>query len=287
MNNFRFKIKGMLKEPGKKKMKKTVLLFLAICTGNYIYSQSACNISEHYGDFIKIARLKSSYSNDWYLSKNITGSPVSCCSDMINQSIKNGDFFIYIDYLLTNFSSFQNEKKLLEIEDSTTLQKEYIANLQKDSLFNSTMNELYDKSFGKSKPRDTVTMNELLNIAVKFFLIMNINDKGSYIGKVCIGINGIKSTLEIRKPLIEAFCYASIYNNYFWNNYQGNEINLYDEFVKAIKEIYKLDLGTDKNEKLLRAQGAVFIIMRNNENLKKVLTREYEKYRDFLPFILK
>jgi hypothetical protein len=61
---------------------------------------------------------------------------------------------------------------------------------------------------------------------------------------------------------------------------------MYDEFVKAIKELYKVNLGIDKNEKLLRAQGAIFLLMRNNENLKKMLKAEYKKQEDYLPFIL-
>ena len=58
------------------------------------------------------------------------------------------------------------------------------------------------------------------------------------------------------------------------------------EFVNAIKELYTVNLGIDKTEKLLRSQGAMFLLMRNNENLKKMLKSEFEKQKDFLPFIL-
>ncbi len=84
-----------------------------------------------------------------------------------------------------------------------------------------------------------------------------------------------------RKPFIEAFCFSSILKHY-----QSEEFSMYDEFVKSIKELYKVNLATDKDEKLLRAQGAMFILMRNNENLKKMLMKEYEKNKEFLPFIL-
>jgi len=61
---------------------------------------------------------------------------------------------------------------------------------------------------------------------------------------------------------------------------------MYDEFVKAMKELYKLNLGNEKEEKVLRAQGAMFILMRNNENLRKMLKSEYIKQKEFLPFVL-
>jgi hypothetical protein len=61
---------------------------------------------------------------------------------------------------------------------------------------------------------------------------------------------------------------------------------MYDEFVKAIKELYKVNLGIDKDEKLFRAQGAMFLIMRNNENLIRMLRTEYDRQKEYLPFIL-
>jgi hypothetical protein len=69
-------------------------------------------------------------------------------------------------------------------------------------------------------------------------------------------------------------------------NYQGTEFNMYDEFVKAIKELYKVNLGDDRDEILLRAQGGMFLLMRNNKNLRKMLISEYEMKKEFLPFVL-
>lgn len=61
---------------------------------------------------------------------------------------------------------------------------------------------------------------------------------------------------------------------------------MYNEFVKAIKELYKVNLGIDRNEKLLRAQGAMFLLMRNNENLRMMLKEEYDQQKEYLPFVL-
>ena len=188
---------------------------------------------------------------------------------------------MFFDYLLTNFSSNSNDKSLLQINDSLSLRKNYFEGLKKDSLFNSTMNELVNKTIDKKIPKDSLNMNQLLNIAVKYFSINKLTKEGDYAGKVCAGFNSIKSTEKIRRPFVEAFCFSSIFNNYI-----SEEFSMYEEFVNAIKELYTINLGVEEEEKLLRAQGAMFLIMKNNNKLRKMLQVEYEKQKEYLPFIL-
>jgi hypothetical protein len=167
------------------------------------------------------------------------------------------------------------------LTDSVAIRNRFFNDLKKDSLFNSVMTDLVNKTIDKKIPKDTISMDKLLNVAVKYFSIMRLTDEGHYVGKVCVGLNDIKKTESERKPFIEAFSFSSILKHY-----QSEEYSMYDEFVKTIKELYKVNLGIDKDEKLLRAQGAMFLLMRNNENLKKMLKSEYEKQKDYLPFLI-
>jgi hypothetical protein len=144
------------------------------------------------------------------------------------------------------------------------------------------MSDLVAKTIEKSIPKDSISMDKLLNVAVKYFSILKITEDGYYAGKVCTGLNDIKKTEKVRKPQLEAFCFSSI-----MKYYQGTEFNMYDEFVKSIKELYKINLGVDRSERLLRAQGAMYFLMRNSENLKKMLRSEYELNKVILPFALK
>ena len=144
-------------------------------------------------------------------------------------------------------------------------------------------NSDYGNFMGNSEiVKDTITIDELLNIAVKYFSINQINEDGYYIGKVCGGQNILSKTETERNPSVEEFCVSSIVKHY-----QSQEFSMYDEFVKAIKELYKVNLGIDKNERLLRAQGAMCLLMKMNENLKDMLLKEYERNKDNLPFVLK
>jgi hypothetical protein len=255
----------------KKLILTTLILTLITIQG---YGQKQCDIKTHYEDFISVE--KSFYNEKSYLIKRVVETQKkSCFSELVNNNP------MFIDYLLTNFSSNANYQNQLELTDSVVMRNTYFDDLRKDSLFNSIMTDLVNKTIDKKIPKDTISMDKLLNVAVKYFSIMRLTDEGHYVGKVCVGLNDIKKTESDRKPFIEAFSFSSILKHY-----QSEEYSMYDEFVKAIKELYKVNLGIDKNEKLLRAQGAMFLLMRNNENLKKMLKSEYEKQKEYLPFIL-
>lgn len=255
----------------KKLILTTIILILITIQG---YGQKQCDIKTHYEDFISVQ--KSIYNEKAYLTKRVIETQKkSCFSDLVNNNP------MFIDYLLTNFSSNANYQNLLDLPDSIAIRNRYFNDLKKDSLFNSVMTDLVNKTIDKTTPKDRISMDKLLNVAVKYFSIMRLTDEGHYVGKVCVGLNDIKKTESERKPFIEAFSFSSILKHY-----QSEEYSMYDEFVKAIKELYKVNLGIDKDEKLLRAQGAMFLLMRNNENLKKMLKNEYEKQKDHLPFVL-
>lgn len=255
----------------KKTILSTIILTLIIIQG---YGQKQCDIKTHYEDFISVQ--KSIYNEKAYLIKRVVETQKkSCFSDLVNNNPT------FIDYLLTNFSSNANYQNLIELTDSVAIRNRFFNDLKKDSLFNSVMTDLVNKTIDKKIPKDTISMDKLLNVAVKYFSIMRLTDEGHYVGKVCVGLNDIKKTESERKPFIEAFSFSSILKHY-----QSEEYSMYDEFVKTIKELYKVNLGIDKDEKLLRAQGAMFLLMRNNENLKKMLKSEYEKQKDYLPFLI-
>lgn len=255
---------------------KTIILIAIITTIITIqgYGQKPCDIRNHYEDFISIQ--KSTFNERDFLIKQVNETNIkSCFSELINSNN------MLIDYLLTNFSSNSNYQKLVQLTDSITLRNSYLLSLKNDSLFNSLMSELVSKTIDKKIPKDTISMDKLLNVAVKYFSIIRLTDDGHYAGKVCAGLNDIKKTENERKPFIEAFSFSSILKHI-----SSEEFSMYDEFVKAIRELYKVNLGLDKGEKLLRAQGAMFFMMRNNENLHKMLISEYEKQKEYLPFVL-
>lgn len=256
-------------------MKKLILILVIGLIAINTFSQNNCNIEKEYHKIFKIKKEK--YGEREFLMKSVSRlDSNSCFADLVNN---NGQ---HIDYLRIHFTDRSKYAGLMEFNDSLELQNAFIKSLETDSVFNGVMNKLTEKITNKSEfVPDTISMDELLNVAVKYFYILKISDKGHYAGKVCTGINGIKKTEKERKPHVEAFCFTAI-----MNNYQGEQFNMYNELVKGIKEVYKINLGISNEEKLLRAQGAMYMFMRYNENLKELLVFEYEKNKGYLPFVL-
>jgi hypothetical protein len=256
-------------------MKKiTIISIISIFSFGALFGQTECNIRDHYQDFIEVKKIKSE-DHSFLYKQVVKNKHKSCFSGLMNKE----PFFF--NYLLENFSSNEANKQLLQMKDSLALRMAYLSQLKNDSLYNSVMQTWVNKTIDKRKAKDKVTIAELLNIAVKYFTITKIDRDGNFHGKVCGGINCIKQTEEVRQPFLEAFAFSSILKNY-----EGQTYSMLNEFKKGLMQIQSLNLGLDKNEKLLRSQGVMFSCMYNNEKLKSMLKAEFKSRQNELPFIL-
>ncbi|WP_324720817.1 hypothetical protein [Salinimicrobium sp. HB62] len=239
-----------------------------------LFAQSSSGIQDDYDEIFHIK--KENYEGREYLRSWVKElDREHPLSGLVNNNK------VFLEYWLTNFTDREAYQQLMEIEKEEELQEEFTGFLKRDPQFDHLMTALSKKVENRSVVADTVSVDQLLNVAVKYFNILGITAEGSYKGKVCAGLNGITETLSERKPELEAFCFSAILKNL-----QGEEFNMYNEFVAAIKELYKQELGVDREARLLRAQGAMFSLMRNNEQLREMLISEYEKRKHYLPFVL-
>lgn len=188
----------------------------------------------------------------------------------------------YMDYLQTHFCDSLKNSISKPIVKNGNLVKTVFKETLIDSTFNSIIMELVEKSVDHTKPKDSISMENLLNLAVKFFHVNNINSDGHYIGKVCTGINNIRYTETQRQPLVEAFCFSSISIHL-----ESEPYNLMKEFISSVQRLYALNLGIDDKDKLMRAQGGVYVLMSENEKLQDMLRFEYGRQKSYLPFVLK
>lgn len=118
-----------------------------------------------------------------------------------------------------------------------------------------------------------------MDIATKFIKIIDINADGNYVLKVCVGVNDLERTQIKRYADVEAFSFLAILNHY-----QDKNDPLKDEIVKEFHKIVPLSMGVEKEERILRAQGALMVLMYQNESFKKALLKEYEDKKEILPF---
>lgn len=257
-------------------MKCKLLCFLFSLNFSVVsFSQENCEPGDFFGDFIHVG--KSEFNSRSFLIKSVSDIKKDACI----APLVNGHSLMW-DYLLTNFASLNGIDSILKIGDSLSMNQAYIRRLKKDSLFNAVVEDWTAKTLRKTLAKDTITVDEMLNIAVKYFSIVRLTEEGYYVGKICVGVNDIRKTEATRQPLLEAFCFSVILEDV-----KTGQDGIYQEFIHAIKELYEVHLGIDPQEKLLRAQGALFFLMRNNERLQKMLVEAYEKDSNSLPFILR
>lgn len=255
-------------------MKTIALIYFLIFCSCTLVAQPNCNINDYYQDFISV-EIKSDNGRQYLNSNFEKTKKKNCASEFINNNLKE------IEYIYTNYHKITNYNELLGIKDKKELQIKFIEDLKNDTIFGTIIENWFEKVVLKTKVQDTINMNKLLNSAVKFFSIIGLTEEGYYQAKICVGINDLKNTELIRNHALEAFSFTSIFKNLEHKEYQ-----IYDEFIKGVKELYSINLGIDREEKLLRSQGALYFIMKNSENLRNMLKYEYNQKKDYLPFVL-
>lgn len=248
-------------------------LFFAIFIGfGFAFGQQNCEITKHLESFITIEI--SEHDGSKYFSNDVIAPDSSLCfSEVIRLNHRMVDFF------LKNYASYDKVSELTQISDTILIKQKYFEYLQDDSLFTAVFIDWMDKTL-HNKVKDTVSLNDLLSSAVKFFSIRGITENGHYKTAICIGRHDLRDTETERKPFLEAFAFASIFEHI------NDEFALYDEFTENIKKLYGLHLAKNKEEQLLRAQGAIYFAMMHNEKLRSAILVEYEKLKKTLPFVL-
>ena len=256
---------------------KHILLAALLLLASSVIAQKhpKCDLIDHYGD---IFRAEYYADGDYKAVSTFTDSLPEdhCLAPLINPNVT------YVNYFLTHYGNIDQEALMQLADDSVKLQKHFIKDLKANAEFNGLMQTFAARYFDPAiAPKDSLKMDKVLNIAVKFFNIHKITPEGNYAIKVCVGISGIKTTEAVRNPQLEAFCFAAIFKHY-----QSSQFDLKAAFTKAAKELYKVNMGIDEKERQLRAQGAMYFLMRENPVLREVLLYEYGLKAGYLPFVI-
>lgn len=253
---------------------KYLIVFCSLFLFMYGHGQSECNFKSLYPSFLNVG--VSEHKGETYFYTDIKEiREENCLKKYVNNNT------LYFDYFIKNYRDLSKYRKFSKIKKSEVLQKAYFEDLNQDTLFGSVISDYVDKVVHQNQAKDTISLETLMDVAVKFFNITGVNPMGYYSVAICVGRNAIKSTLEKRYPHVEAFCFSAIYNGTEDANYK-----IFSVFQEAVKELYSLNLGVDKDEKLLRAQGAMFMLMKDNKTLHKLLLEEFEREKENLPFIV-
>lgn len=262
-------------------MKKITLLAVFSLFTMTIFAQKSLTIQEvkdKYGLFVKAVKKES--LDRVYIDKIVV---VPEEDEVLSEFVTINKAFI--ELIITNYSSISSDG-MKKIRDSLKLQAKFLERLQADQLFNQYCLP-YLCAFYQSKgytisdyntPKKTHTFDEMIDVAVKYFELKNINSRGEYNTRIGINEDGLIRTLDVRNPLLEIFCLNSIKKN----NYKA-----YQAMAKAKKSAQKLQLGLDDNDRFKIAQGAIYVLLSVDESFRDFLKVDYEKNAKQLPFTIK
>lgn len=186
----------------------------------------------------------------------------------------------YIGYL---YDHFRKNKNILEpIIDENRIEEayeQYRNEVKKDTLLVNTLQRISELSLKQIEEKPVYSFTKILDFATKFIKITGITEKDNYTVRVCSGHTNLIETQEERLADIEAFCFVTILKAF-----AIKDGPLQKEVYKEFAKIVPLSMGIDRNDRLLRAQGAFFVLMYQNETLRNILKEAYEKDKEILPF---
>lgn len=210
----------------------------------------------------------------------------------ISESIEILGYSRRFEYLLINVPTIhsidnaQKRNKLFELYPNTLeLRKRYLNELIKDKNLKRYIDETLQPIRGKSfKTHNSYSVDELMEVASKFFYCDKVFPDTSIQAHVCIGLNGIKEAeWKNDYTLLEAFCYEAIFadldkdTSLVWDSFgfQKNESCFrYRENITTL-HAYLQDVKLDLFER-----------MKADPILKRALLDYYTINQSYLAFTL-
>lgn len=234
------------------------------------WAQESPSLFEDYNQFLEVKF----YDASPYVTIKQVDSSLTGAAEINGQSS-------FWDFLIINHAARLDYDALAQINDTIAVAQKVIQHLESDATFAPLVENYRAKVIDHTQAKDTVHLDQILNVAVKFFNLTGVNAQGAYTGRVCVGINPLKDTEKTRHPYLEAFAFDAIINNLSSETYP-----FYNYYITAVQKVYKLNLGVNDQNQLLRAQGAVFIQMLDSTDLQQLLKDEYKRKKEILPFHL-
>lgn len=158
--------------------------------------------------------------------------------------------------------------------------KEYLKDQRLIGYFEETFEPIENSKFTTDR---TFSVEELMDVASKFFFCDQVNPDSSIQTHVCIGLNGIaEAAWEKDYTLLEAFCYEAIFYGISDNEYS----EIWDAFGSEKKEsvAHFKSVTASLDEYLENVKLDVFQRMKYNETLRTELLAYYKANANNLAF---
>jgi len=179
------------------------------------------------------------------------------------------------DYLLTNRINIDSLNKILP--DTIKTRKVFNKEINSDQFYNNFQMLL----FPNQKTKGKYSVEELMNIASKFFLVEKQGEK--FGTRVCVGINGLNKISNKKDyTLLEAVAFDAIFDRIMqFDKPEPEFMSKQSEYLNnAIKKLDSIQEKTYLN--LMRKE--LFESMKNDSDLKQQLLKFIEINKENIPF---
>lgn len=148
--------------------------------------------------------------------------------------------------------------------------------------FNVIIKENIEKLFYMvDYQQDTITIDEVMDIASYYFFVMRVNKDKSLYATICTGNNGLPNHREDIDLIKSGFIFSNLFENI-----RDTKYNLFSDFSKLISNYNKMYLELDDNDRINKIQKEIFIKMQDDENLKSMYIDKI-KQLSYSPYFLK
>ena len=262
-------------------MKNFILFAMFLFFTTTAIAQQSITVEElksKYGSVI-LATKKDGFNGSIYLAKKVN-TPTD--DEVLKKFVEQYQGYIGMmkdEYITVNSDEF----KL--VKDSVKLQRKFGEKLQEDPLFNQYFLPLIATYYqsqgytitGYNFDKPTYTFNQMVNVMVKYYEVTGIDSRGNFSTRLGISDNGLVNTVDTRRPLIESYCLYII---------RQNKYKAYKALEDAKKVVISLELGLRDSDKIKRAEGAIYALLSQDEDLRTLLKDDYEKNAKGLPFVI-
>ena len=196
-----------------------------------------------------------------------------------------------IEYLAINYSALKDEYLFWHPQDSSRFSPLVASDSQWRNLYFERLSQLmgrYLKSQNhievlglQFKDRPKLAISQLQTYAAKFFYPDSIRPDGSIQTHICVGFNGFRDATRARNLMLEAVAYSVINEHVMIP--RDPLLHVLDSGLEMCS---LLNLSSDNNVKLLRAQGVVWAVAAQNAYLRSILQQMYDAKKDWLTFEL-
>jgi hypothetical protein len=135
-------------------------------------------------------------------------------------------------------------------------------------------------SAGPSRPLPVFSMDDAMQVAVRFFYPDAIQPDDRIQTHICVGFNGVRDLQRPRNLALEAFLFDAI------QTVTNDDTPVAVEVQRLTREMNRADLSADSAIRVTRAQGFLWSRLAPNPVLRRAIRDAYEARKSFLPFVI-